>query len=247
MTTTTESLAAADGRLAVLAEMERKHLAEHPWRLQHEHDMRREQYTVRVFVRMVPPAGLMEEAAAAVSALRLVLDDAASQLAGARVAFPVHDSLATFAQRSRKAMRTMPDAAQAAIESLQPYHAIGGYINGPLWWLRELAAAPEILLAAGALRSAEMGVNSIRKITLTGEPAIATGAFDDGAVIAVQQTRIVGPDPKLDMFLRPEFALATAQGGPGRGRQLVPLLTEIADHLRAAVLPGLREWLPAQG
>jgi hypothetical protein len=84
-----------------------------------------------------------------------------------------------------------------------------------------------------------MGVNTQRSVTLVGEPTIVTGVFDDGAVIASAATKIAGPDPKLDLFLRVEFALAFASGDPGRGREVVALLGELCDHVERVVFTQL--------
>jgi hypothetical protein len=174
-----------------------------------------------------------------VRSLRTGLDELTTTLAGKPVRFPIHESLAQFAQRSRKAIASMSDEAQATLEALQPYHTIGGFRNGALWTLQQLDAEAPPRLSAGYLRSGTMGVNTQRKTSIVGEPSIATGPFNDGGIIAVAVTTIVGPDPKLDMFLRPEYGTAYAPDGAGRGRELLALLGELSEHVERTVFPAL--------
>lgn len=229
-------LAEARGDVAALAALEQRHLERAPVRLLHDHDMRGARYLVRAHAGAPVDAEVHDRLAVALHALRESLDVLASALAGAPTTFPIHDSLPAFAQRARRALSPMPDAAQAGIEALQPYHAIGGYRNGPLWLLRELAAAPRLVLAAGGmLPDAVMGVNTRRKVELLAEPVVTAGAFDDGGIVASVATRIVGPDPKLDMFLRARFAFAFARDGPARGALVGETLDALVAHLAGPV------------
>jgi hypothetical protein len=243
-----ERLDQARQRLEDLEAAARQHLATRPIRLVHEHDMRAGEYRVRAEVVTPVPVEILAVVEEIARTLRAALDDLATALAGATTRFPIFESLPSFAQRSRKALSRMPDEAQAAIESLQPYHAIGGYRNGPLWLLDQLAGAERPRLAAGAvLAGAELGVNTRRNVEimdgLAGELAVPAGAFDDGAVIASVQTRVKGPDPKLDMFLRAELGLAFERRGVAKGREVVALLGELCEHV-AMVFAELEPSLP---
>ena len=229
----------ARAALGALAVTERSWLDTQPYRLVHEHDMRRGQYVVRVKVQQTTPVAIAEATQEIAHQLRGALDAVATQLAGAPTRFPIFESLPVFAQRARKSLARMPDDAQAAIEALQPYHAIGGYRNGPLWVLDQLdvSGAPKL---GGSLRAgAAMGVNTQRKVTLVGDPEIVDGPFDDGAIVASVATKIVGPDPKLDMFMRSEFAIAFARTGPARGGELVETLGALCDHVERSVIAEL--------
>ncbi len=53
------------------------------------------------------------------------------------------------------------------------------------------------------------------------------------------QTRIVGPDPKLDMFLRADFTLAFERRGPARGREVVTCLEALCEFVEADVISPL--------
>jgi hypothetical protein len=235
----------ARDRLVLLAAAEREYLATYPYRLVHEHDMRAGRYLARVQVVRPVPDEIAQFAGEVARSLRRSLDELATALAGAPASFPIFDSLALFAQRARKSIARMSDDAQATLEALQPYHAIGGFRNGPLWILQQLASADAPRLAAGSVRDGgTMGVNTQRSVTLVGEPTIMTGVFDDGAVIASAATKIAGPDPKLDLFLRVEFALAFASGDPGRGREVVALLGELCDHVERVVFAQLERTRP---
>jgi hypothetical protein len=239
------SAAAARAAIDELEVMERAWLARMPLRPVHEHEMRASRYVVRVELREPVPDTIRTVLADAVRAQRSLLDSWSGLLAGNPTAFPVHESLPQFAQRSRKALAGMPDGAQASIEALQPYHAIGGYRNGALWLLRELAADPRIRLAAGGIRDgATMGVNTRRKVDLTAEPTITLGAFDAGAIVASVPARIVGPDPKLDLFFRADFTLAFDRDGPASGAEVVATLRTLHAHLVDVVQPALAAWLP---
>jgi hypothetical protein len=237
------SLTRAREQLALLSAAERDYLETHPWRLVHQHDMRGERYLVRVQVVRPIPEEITRLAGDVARSLRDSLDELAAALAGAPARFPIFESLAAFAQRARKTIAGMPDEAQASLEGLQPYHAIGGFQQGPLWTLQRLqqldGTDPPRLAAGSVPAGGSMGVNTERKVTIIGEPLIATGAFDDGAIVASVSTRIVGPDPKLDMFLRVGFALAYARGGPARGRETVALLGELCDHVEHVVFEAL--------
>jgi hypothetical protein len=241
------SIERARQQLLLLAAAERDHLATNPYRLVHEHDMRGGRYLVRAQVVRPVPDEIARLAGEVVRRLRESLDELATALAGTPVRFPIFESLALFAQRARKAMTSMSDEAQASLEALQPYHAIGGFRNGPLWILQQLDADDPPRFAAGAVREGySMGVNTQRKVSIAGDPAVATGAFDDGAVIASVPTKIVGPDPKLDMFLRVELAIAYARQGPGRGRGVVALLGELCDHVEQTVFEMLEPALASR-
>ena len=236
---TEAGVAHARGLLAELAAAERAYLAAGPYRLVHENDMRAGRYVVRVQVVAPVPEEIPQLAHAVVRSLRTALDELATRLAGKPIRFPIYESLALFAQRSRKVIAGMSDEAQATLEALQPYHTIGGFRNGALWTLQQLDAEGPPRLSAGWLRSATMGVNTQRKTTIIGEPSIATGPFTDGGIVAVAVTKIVGPDPKLDMFLRAEYGTAYAPDGAGRGREVLALLDELCAHVERAVFPAL--------
>ena len=127
---TEAGVAAARGLLAELAAAEQAYLATSPYRLVHENDMRAERYLVRVQVAAPVPAEVPQLAHAVARSLRTALDELATRLAGKPIRFPIYESLALFAQRSRKAIASMSDEAQATLEALQPYHTIGGFRNG---------------------------------------------------------------------------------------------------------------------
>lgn len=227
-----DQLARAREHLLHLRDEERRYLESLPFRLVHEHDMRAGRYLVRAVVQHAVPPNVLGTIESIARELRASLDTLASLLAGAPARFPIFESLPMFAQRARKSLKRMPDEAQAAIEALQPYHAIGGFQNGPLWLLDQLASADRPRLAAGAIREgAEFGVNTRRKIELSGDMTVTAGAFDDGAVVAAVQSKVVGPDPKLDMYLKADFALAFEKRGPAKGREVVELLGELGDHV----------------
>ncbi|MDB4879366.1 MAG: hypothetical protein JWL60_812 [Gemmatimonadetes bacterium] len=233
-------LATARAVLAALAVREREHGDAGPIRFVHEQDMRTGRYVIRAQPAQPTPGAIVDDVERVLREVRAVLDEAATALAGAPVKFPLFESLPVFAQRARKAIARLPDEAQAALEALQPYHAIGGYRNGPLWILDQLAAEHPPRLAAGALRAgAELGVNTRRKVELIGDPVITEGAFAAGDVVASQDYRIVGPDPKIDMYFRAAVGLAFAANGPGRGRGVVELVGELAGHVEHVVLPAL--------
>lgn len=231
--------------LSTLADLETGYRAGHPVRMVHEQDMRAGGYVVRAEVVHPVPAPLVECVAAMLRDLRAALDDVATLVAGASVRFPIFESLPLFAQRARKAITRMPDIAQAEIEALQPYHAVGGHRNGPLWILDQLSGAIAPRLAAGALREgAELRVNTRRTVELVGDPEITMGAFEAGAIVAAQRFRIVGPDPKLDMFFRGDVLLAFAADGPARGREVGELLGSLADHVEHVVFRRLERSRP---
>jgi hypothetical protein len=199
--------------------VERDWAASDAVRLVHAHDMRGGRYIVRAHLVRPVPDDIVQLAASVVRGLHVSLDELATSLAGATVSFPIHESLVMFAQRSRKALSRMPDEAQATIEALQPYHEIGGFQDSLLWRLKALDT-PDAPWLAGSIRDgAVMGTNTARDVSL---PA-----------------RITGPDPKLDMYLRAEFALAYVERGPGRGRDVVDLLSDLCDHVEHEVFPAL--------
>jgi hypothetical protein len=236
---TEAGVARARELLAELAAAERAYLATSPYRLIHENDMRAGRYLVRVKVVTPVPTDIPRLALAVVRTLRTALDELTTTLARRPVRFPIYESLALFAQRSRKAIAGMSDEAQATLEALQPYHAIGGYRNGQLWTLQQLEAEDPQELSAGFLRSATMGVNTQRKTAIVGEPSVVTGPFTDGGIVASAVTKIVGPDPKLDMFLRAEYGTGYAPHSAGVGREVLPLLTELCEHVERIVFPAL--------
>ena len=234
-----DSLERARRDLRAFAGVERDWAASDAYRLVHAHDMRGGRYIVRAHATRPVPEDVVQLAAGVARSLHRSLDELASALADAPVRFPIYESLAMFAQRSRKAMAGMSDEAQATIEGLQPYHEIGGYEDSPLWRLKSLDTADAPWLTGSIRDGAEMGVNTARGVSLTGDPLLTAGAVADGAIVASVPARIVGPDPKLDMFLRAEFALAYTERGPGRGRDVVDLLSDLCDHVEHEVFPAL--------
>lgn len=227
--------------LARVAQAQREYLDDTPYRVVHAYDARGGLYTVRVEVVQGIPPTIPEHAARVVHRLRSALDAIAATLASPGqpphpsaklVRFPIHDSLPEFAQRSRRALATMTAEAQATIEALQPYHRLGGFRNDPLWLLRELEVAGVSSLAAGSIGAdAAIGVNTSRHVDVTGDLRVDGGPFAHGQVIASIAARVAGPDPKLDLFLRPQFELAFASGGPARGAPLVPTLRALSDRV----------------
>ena len=225
--------------LRAFAGVERDWAASDPVRLVHAHDMRGGRYIVRVHAARPVPDDIAQLAASVARSLHRAIDELATALADAPVRFPIFESLAMFAQRSRKAISGMPDEAQATIEGLQPYHEIGGFADSALWRLKTLDTADAPWLTGSIRDGAVMGVNTARGVSLSGDPLVTAGAFADGAIVASVPARIVGPDPKLDMFLRAEFALAYPERGPGRGRDVVELLSDLCDHVEHEVFPAL--------
>ncbi len=242
----------ARARFGELSADARDYLAGHPYRLVHQYDMREGRYLVRAEVTRALPEGIAAGIAEVVGLATEALNALAGALAGheegapSPVRFPVFESFALFAQRARKAIRAMPDEAQAELEALQPYHNIGGPRGHPLWLLVQLADPGARRLAAGAVSGGSpLGINTKRKVELSGDLQPRMGAFADGAVIASVRATVVGPDPKLDMHLVPEFELAFSAGGPLRGAAVLDTLRDVCDHLEQVVLPRLEPYLPA--
>jgi hypothetical protein len=232
--------------LGQVAAAERRYLDQHPYRPVHQYDPRAERYTIRIHVTTHLPAELPTLAGQVLGGARASLDALATALAtplasappaeGATraVRFPIHESLPEFAQRSRRAIGTMSDEAQATIEEVQPYHTFGGFQKDALWLLRELGLAERPALAAGALRDeSEVGVNTRRHVEIVGDLRVVPGVFEDGAVVVDVAAKVVGRDPKLDLYFRPSVQLAFAAQGPARGAALVPALTAICDRVEA--------------
>ena len=238
------ALASARERLALLRAAEHDHLAASPYRFAHEHDRRGGRYVVRAQVASPVPEEISRLAADVVRDLHASIDALATTLAGSPTRFPIFESLALFAQRARKAIAPMSDEAQASLEDLQPYHAIGGFQNGPLWFLRQLDADEPPRLSPSLLGGV-MGVNTQRGVSLDGERVIVSGPFADGAIVASVKTKVVGNDPKLDMFFRADVALAFAAQSPGKGRPILALLGELCDHVEHAVFGALEPALAA--
>jgi hypothetical protein len=224
------ALEQARERLAQLAEAERAFLATSPYGLDHEHDKRSGRYVVRAHVVVSMPDEMNRLAAGVLRSVHESLDELAVGLAGRPTRFPIFESLALFAQRARKAIAPMSDEAQAFLEELQPYHAIGGFRNGPLWIIQQLDSDEPPRLVPSII-GGTMGVNTQRGVSIEEEPVVTEGPFADGAIVASAKTRVVGTDPKLDMFFRPDFAIAFASHGAGRGRAAIPLLRELCEHV----------------
>ncbi|MEP6989809.1 MAG: hypothetical protein ABJA80_02685 [bacterium] len=233
------SLEHARRDLRTFAGVERDFVATDAFRLAHAFDMRGGRYLVRAHVAQPVPDDILRLAAGIVRSLHQSLDELATELAGAPVRFPVYESLAMFAQRSRKALARMSDEAQATIEGLQPYHESGGHEDAPLWRIMALDTADAPWLTGSIRDGGVMGVNTERSVSLLGDPVVTAGAFADGAIVASVPTRIVGPDPKLDMFLRVDYVLAYTERGPGRGRDVVDLLSDLCDHVEHEVFSAL--------
>ena len=237
-----ELLLGARRALEQAAAAERQYLDRQPYRLVHHYDPRAALYTVRVHVTTGVPDELPVLAGRVLREARAALDALATALATPPAAsrttrFPIHDSLPEFAQRSRRAISAMPDDAQATIEEMQPYHTFGGFQKDALWLLRELGAADAPTLAAGALRAdSELGVNTKRHVAIVGDLRVAPGAFEDGATIVSVAATVAGPDPKLDLFLRPGFEMAFAPNGPARGATLAGALGAICDRVEEVIV-----------
>jgi hypothetical protein len=245
-----EKLGGARRQLLRVADAERAYLDGNPYRLIHRYDPRAAQYTVRVEVERPVPAEISALAASTLRDAIAALDALAATLAspegsaGSAPHFPIHESLPQFAQRSRRSLAAMRDEAQAEIEALQPYHRLGGFQHDPLWLLRELAAESALRLAPGALRGeTALGINTKRHVDVIGELRASAGPFEHGAIIASVAARVAGPDPKLDLYLKPTFEVALARGGPARGASLLGMLGAICDHVEREVFARLEPWV----
>ena len=239
-------LAVAHRALADVAEAQERYLASGPYRLLHHYDPRAARYIIRVEVLHALPDYLPSLIAEQITASRAALDDLVRDIAGradAALRFPIFESLQLFAQRSRKALRGMPDGAQAAIEALQPYHNVGGWIGHPLWTLRALADDGAPRLAAGSLGPATtIGVNTRRHVRLAEDQLPALGAFEHGTSVVSIEATVAGPDPKLDLHMRPDFALAFVARGPARGGHVVETLGDVLRHIENVVMPALERF-----
>ena len=249
-----EKLGDARRHLARVADAERTYIDSQPYRLLHAYDPRGGLYTVRVEVARGVPADIPVLAASVVHEVRAALDALAAELtsrgdgaAGAAPQFPIHDSLPQFAQRSRRSLATMADDAQATIEALQPYHRLGGIRRDPLWLLRELGSERPLRVAPGALRGdTTLGVNTRRHVEITGELQAKLGPFEHGATVVSVAAKVAGPDPKLDLYLRPSFELALLRSGPACGAPLRDTLGAICDYVDGEIFARLEGLLPAR-
>jgi hypothetical protein len=233
-----------------VAGAERDYLDRSPYRLVHRYDPRAGAYTIRVEVQHDLPDDVTTLIGEVLAAAAAALDALAAALASATPGgpgsprFPIHDSLPMFAQRSRRPLAVMPVEAQATIEELQPYHTFGGFRNDLLWLLRELRVEGGGRLAAGSLRDdSVLGVNTQRHVELAGDLHVVPGPFDRGDAIVTMTARVTGPDPKLDLFLRPAWELAFAASGPARGGSIVRTLGAICDHVERVVFAALEPLL----
>ena len=82
-------------------------------------------------------------------------------------------------------------------------------------------------------------MNTVRHVEITGALQANAGPFEHEAIIASVTARVVGPDPKLDLFLTPSFELAFAERGPARGAALVGTLGAICDRVEHDVIAPL--------
>ena len=247
-----QRLRVARAGLSNVVEAERRYLETQPYHLVHRYDPRAAEYTVRVDVVRPIPADLPPLVAGVLLDATATLDALASSLAslegapGAGVRFPLYESLPQFAQRTRRLLSSMPDEAQATIEALQPYHTFGGFRNDPLWIMRALLTDGAPDLAAGALREgATLGVNTKRHVEVLGDLRVPAGPFAPGSAVTTVAARVAGPDPKLDMFLRPSYELAFATTGPARGASLVGTLGAICDRVEHDVVEVLERLMHA--
>jgi hypothetical protein len=80
-------------------------------------------------------------------------------------------------------------------------------------------------------------------VAIVGDLRVAPGAFEEGATIVSVAATVAGPDPKLDLFLRPGFEMAFAPNGPARGATLTGALGAICDRV-AAVIEALEPAMP---
>jgi hypothetical protein len=247
-----EKLRDARTQLTRVAQAERDYLDGSPYRLVHRYDPRGGGYTIQAEIQCELPAELPTLVADVLASAAAGLDALAAALASSPAdapsspRFPIHDSLPVFAQRSRRPLAAMPAEAQATIETLQPYHTFGGFRHDVLWRLRELRGDGGARLAAGSLRDdSALGVNTQRHVELAGDLHVVPGPFERGDAIVSVPARVTGPDPKLDLFLRPAWELAFAASGPARGASLLSTLGAICDHVDRVVFAALEPYLDA--
>ncbi len=143
-------------------------------------------------------------------------------------------------------VRGIPPAAQAVIESLQPYHRVHDPKGHDLWMVHELdiidkhrkglttgAITDDAAIAIKSLHD----VNNYRVAHVGG--AIQAGPFQSGAEVARLSFQATGPNPQVNMDIYTSFKVAFNPTGPGRGELVLDCLTRLREYVRNVVLPQL--------
>ena len=142
-----------------------------------------------------------------------------------------------------------PDA-QAVVEGLQPYKRGKDFRSDPLWLVHDLDRISKHRLlhpALAAFAGTLWDVNKARNIRAWGPGFLDSygGVLEPdtpiGGIVGVQR---IDPNAKVEMPIAPALAVVfgpTASGA--NGKEILPTLAELYNHLAAKVIPALAPYL----
>jgi hypothetical protein len=147
--------------------------------------------------------------------------------------FPIYSSLGEYQkQNGLRKLAGVRKGAVAIIEGLQPENA-----DDSLWVLRCLDNEDKHNLVNVAALVADLrqvgigGTGYIENIHIRTTRA-SLDSIEDGADL---YSRIA--DPGVEVHTRPEVEVTFAESGPGRGKEVVPLLAQLVEYVEVGVIP----------
>lgn len=219
-------LARADEHLKALNNEVATFLQIRPYEVVTKKDIPAGNLCAQVVYRHSPPARLLILIGDVLYNLRSALDHLAWSLTGAqadrRTEFPIFREESEFFNRRREKIHDMPTAAQAVIESLQPYKGVHGLPpeSEPLWLLQQLGIEDKHhtlnLVAAGVDVRVDVSTGSHPAYGLTGRTGYLP--LEDGAEI--YRIPLPANPSQLQDYSHPTFDVALDPKGPGRGISL---------------------------
>lgn len=220
------------------------------------------EYVFRAFIDREPPDRLKVLVGDVCHSLRTALNQLAYVLATPKGAgepptpleFPIFKDAADYSAMDPKSptrparrgglykVRGIEPAAQAVIESLQPYHASDPEQH-ELWLIHELDVVDKHqkgLVTGTILQGASMGINEMHGGDLLIHHVgggVRSGPFQNGAEVA--RFSYTGGSGPMRMNINPTFAVAFNPKGPGRGAPVLECLTRLRNYVRNTVFPQL--------
>jgi Tfp pilus assembly protein PilX len=154
--------------------------------------------------------------------------------------FPISTDAERFRNARQRRIGGLPEAAQDAIESLQPFHASDPAVH-PLALLQELSNRDKhrfLRTVGAAVNKAEMTVGERQNIVIR-RYKLTEGLVQDGDELFRATLLSLGKQPRLAIDLQTVYGAAFAKMEPAAGRDAVSALDEVRRHIRDTVFPTL--------
>ena len=152
-----------------------------------------------------------------------------------------------FRDSGLKKIRGVDPAAQAIIESLQPYQRGNGYVSDPLWKLHELSRIDKHRLLhpvacdfSGVALTPDRSFNA--RLT-PGKIRVRGGPIERNTEVISYNAEPIDPRAEMHVDFEPAVGIAFPDGSVAAREKVIDALTEIHNYIGNTVLPPLSKYL----